>query len=202
MMEFVLLDDEENEVYASQPAHVSGLANSEKVSHYSAAIANPKKWSDEHPNLYTLLITVRDMAGEIVEVERCRVGFRQVEILDGQVHLNGKSILFKGVNRHEHDPDTGHFVDEASMIEDIRLMKQFNLNAVRTAHYPNDTRWYELCDEYGLLVCDEANIESHGVWGKLAVDPDWETCFVERGVRMVQRDKNHACIIYWSLGKI
>ena len=179
---------------------ISVEANHEAVIELSQLCTQPRQWSDETPNLYTLLLTLKDAAGNIVEVERCRVGFRQVEISGGQILLNGRAVLFKGVNRHEHDPDTGHTVSEESMVEDIQLMKQFNLNAVRCAHYPNMTRWYELCDEYGILICDEANIESHGVWGKLAEDPTWEGCFVDRGVRMVARDKNHPCIIYWSLG--
>ncbi|MEM7126134.1 MAG: glycoside hydrolase family 2 TIM barrel-domain containing protein [Chloroflexota bacterium] len=163
-------------------------------------VTNPAKWSDETPNLYTLLLVLRDEEGQIVEVERVCVGFRQVEIRDGQLLLNGVPVLFKGVNRHEHDPDLGQVVTEEMMRKDIELMKQFNINAVRTAHYPNHPRWYELCDEYGILVCDEANIETHGVWGMLANDPEWAECFVDRGVRMVQRDKNHPCILYWSLG--
>ena len=109
-------------------------------------------------------------------------------------------VLFKGVNRHEHDPDRGHAVSRESMIADIRLMKQFNINAVRTCHYPNDPRWYDLCDEYGLYLIDEANVETHGVWDRLAKDPAWLAAFVERGIRMVERDKNHPCVIIWSLG--
>ncbi|RME66099.1 MAG: DUF4981 domain-containing protein, partial [Caldilineae bacterium] len=134
------------------------------------------------------------------EVESCRVGFRQVEIKDGQLHVNGVPVLIKGVNRHEHDPDMGHWVTEESMLQDIRLMKQHNLNAVRTAHYPNQPRWYELCDEYGIYIFDEANIESHGVWDRLTKDPTWEQAFLERVSRMVERDKNHPCVIAWSLG--
>ncbi|MGD9100574.1 MAG: glycoside hydrolase family 2 TIM barrel-domain containing protein, partial [Anaerolineae bacterium] len=163
-------------------------------------VSDPAKWSDEHPYLYTLLISLKNPAGDILEVQSCRVGFRQVEIKDGQIHVNGVPILFKGVNRHEHDPDTGHTVSVDSMIQDIRLMKQFNFNAVRTSHYPDDPRWYDLCDQYGLYVMDEANIESHGVWDLLAKNPEWETAFVERVARMVERDKNHPCVIAWSLG--
>jgi beta-galactosidase/beta-glucuronidase len=163
-------------------------------------VENPAKWSAEHPNLYTLLLSLYDDHGVLLEVQSCKVGFRQVEIKEGQLHVNGVAIRVGGVNRHEHDPVTGHVVSEASMIEDILLMKRHNINAVRTSHYPNQPRWYELCDEYGLYVMDEANIESHGVWDKLAKDPEWETAFLERVIRMVERDKNHPCVISWSLG--
>jgi beta-galactosidase len=164
------------------------------------AVLHPHKWSDENPYLYTLLIALKDSAGDVLEVENCKVGFRKVELKDGQIHVNGVPILLKGVNRHEHDPDTGHTISVESMIQDIRLMKQFNVNAVRTCHYPDDPRWYDLCDRYGIFILDEANVESHGVWDRLAKDPEWETAFLERAVRMVERDKNHPCVIVWSLG--
>ena len=163
-------------------------------------VPKPQKWSDEDPYLYTLVLTLTAADGAVTEIESCKVGFRQVEIKAGQLHVNGQRILIKGVNRHEHEPDTGHTVGEAEMLQDIRLMKQFNLNAVRTSHYPCHPRWYELCDQYGLFVLDEANLETHGLWGKLAADPLWETAFVDRVARMVERDKNHACVIIWSLG--
>jgi beta-galactosidase/beta-glucuronidase len=164
------------------------------------AVANPKKWSAEHPHLYTLLITLKDAAGQVLEVERCSVGFRQIEVKDGQVHINGTPVLFKGVNRHEHDPSTGHTVDVASMVEDILLMKRFNFNAVRTCHYPDDPRWYDLCDRYGIYLIDEANLETHAVVEKLSNDPSWAAAFVDRGARMVERDKNHPSVVMWSLG--
>ena len=160
----------------------------------------PLKWSAEMPNLYTLLLTLRDPEGAILQVERCRVGFRQVVIRDGVLCLNGVPLTLKGVNLHEHHPDTGHTITRETMIADILLMKQFNINAVRTSHYPQPSLWYALCDEYGLYVLDEANIESHGVWDRPSNDPAWETAFMERGIRMVERDKNHACVIIWSLG--
>ena len=163
-------------------------------------IENPAKWSAECPNLYTLLVTLNDSDGEPRQVESCRVGFRRVEVKGGAILINGAPILFKGVNRHEHDPDTGHTVSEESMIADIKLMKQFNVNSVRTCHYPDHPRWYELCDEYGLYLIDEANIESHGVWDQLTKDPEWEAAFMERCTRMVARDKNHPSVVIWSLG--
>jgi beta-galactosidase len=196
-----LLDDCDELVAGWPVTRAAGAQpGEEKIIEFEEAVSDPAKWSDEHPNLYTLLLTVKDASGAIVEVERCRVGFRQVEIKDGKILINGVAVLFKGVNRHEHDPRHGHTVSIESMVEDILLMKRFNVNAVRTSHYPNDPRWYELCDEYGLYLIDEANIESHGCWDKLTKDPTWEHAFLERGSRMVERDKNHACVVIWSMG--
>ena len=170
----------------------------------SVEVASPLHWTAETPSLYRLVVSVVDPEGEVVEVVSVRVGFRRVEITDGILTLNGRPIVLRGVNRHEHDPERAHVVDEASMIEDIRLMKQLNINAVRAAHYPNVPRWYELTDEYGLYVVDEANIESHGMGFEpgvtLAGRPDWLAAHMDRTVRMVERDRNHASIIIWSLG--
>ncbi|MBN1875415.1 MAG: DUF4981 domain-containing protein [Anaerolineae bacterium] len=163
-------------------------------------VANPAKWSAEHPNLYTLLLILKDAAGNVLEVERCNVGFRKVEIKDGKILINGVPVYFKGANRHEHDPDTGHAISVESMIEDILLMKRFNFNAVRTCHYPDDPRWYDLCDQYGIYLIDEANIESHGVWDEPSKDPEWKLSFMDRGIRMVERDKNHPSVVIWSMG--
>lgn len=179
---------------------VEVASGGERPVELAAAVANPKKWSAEHPDLYTLLLTLRAADGSILEVESCRVGFRQVEIRDGRFWVNGVPIYLKGVNRHEHDPDTGHTISVESMIRDIRLMKQFNFNAVRTSHYPNDPRWYELCDQYGLYLIDEANLESHGIWDTPSKDPLWREAFVARAIRMVERDKNHPSVVIWSLG--
>ncbi len=167
---------------------------------FSLPVANPLKWSAEHPHLYTLLLTLKDPAGTVLEVERCAVGFRKVEIKDGKILINGAPVYFRGVNRHEHHPDTGHAVSVESMLTDILLMKHFNINAVRTCHYPDDPRWYDLCDQYGLYLIDEANLETHGVWDEPTRDPVWRTAFLERGSRMVERDKNHPSVIIWSLG--
>jgi beta-galactosidase len=200
-LEVKLLDADGRAVFTESPtASVSVTAGGEVALDLERAVAHPEKWSDEHPYLYFLLISLKNSTGDVVEVERCAVGFRVVEVKDGQIHVNGVPILIKGVNRHEHDPDFGHTVSLELMIKDIRLMKQFNINAVRTSHYPNDPRWYDLCDRYGIYVFDEANIESHGVWDQLAKDPTWEAAFMERAVRMVERDKNHPCVIVWSLG--
>ncbi len=167
-------------------------------------VLNPAKWTAETPNLYTLQIFLTDAAREAPEVLTTRVGFRRVEVRDGQLLVNGVPITIKGVNRHEHEPRTGRVVSEEYMLRDIQLMKQFNINAVRTSHYPNVPRWYELTDEYGLYVIDEANIESHGMENhpdtSLASNPEWTQAFMERTVRMVERDKNHASVIIWSLG--
>lgn len=166
-------------------------------------IRKPLLWSAEKPNLYKLLLTLR-VNGKIEEVIARNIGFRESEIKHAQLLVNGQPVYIKGVNRHEHDAVNGHVVDEASMIEDIRLMKQFNINSVRTSHYPNDPRWYELCDIYGLYVIDEANIESHGMGYDpdkcLANQPEWEKAFIDRTERMFERDKNHPCIVAWSLG--
>ncbi|NLD72493.1 MAG: DUF4981 domain-containing protein, partial [Chloroflexi bacterium] len=162
-------------------------------------VVAPRKWNAEEPNLYTLLLTLYDEAGEIVEVQSTRVGFRQVDIRDGKILVNGVPIVFRGVNRHEHDPRKGKTVDEASMLQDILLMKRHNLNAVRTCHYPDHPRWYELCDEYGLYLVDEANVECHGRLDT-SDDPIFTDAYVERGVRMVLRDRNHPSVIIWSLG--
>lgn len=170
----------------------------------SRDVPAPRHWTAETPSLYELGISVQTPTGELVEIVTTRVGFRRVEIIDGILTLNGQPIVLRGVNRHEHDPERAHVVSEASMIEDIRLMKQLNINAVRAAHYPNVPRWYELTDEYGLYVVDEANIESHGMGFEpgvtLAGRPDWLAAHMDRTVRMVERDKNHASIIIWSLG--
>jgi beta-galactosidase len=195
------LIDENNQPTGSQAiAPVLVDAGNEVILELSENVANPKKWDGEHPNLYRLLIQLKDAKGDILEVERCRVGFRSVEINDGKVLINGVPIYFRGVNRHEHDPVHGHVVTVESMIEDILLMKRFNINAVRTCHYPDDPRWYDLCDQYGIYLIDEANVESHGLWDRFTKDPEWELAFVERGSRMVERDKNHPSIIIWSLG--
>ena len=181
-------------------AAVAVTPGDEAVLMFEEPVRNPYKWSAEHPTLYTLLLTLKDSQGTVLEVESCRVGFRQVEIRDGKILVNGVPVYFRGVNRHEHDPDTGHTVSLESMVQDILLMKRMNINAVRTSHYPNDPRWYELCDFYGLYLIDEANIESHGVWDEPTRDPAWRHAFMERGTRMVERDKNHPSVVIWSLG--
>lgn len=171
-----------------------------KTGRIKANIVNPKKWTAETPHLYNLYLTLEDSTGRIVERIKQKVGFRKVEIADGQMLVNGKPVRLRGVNRHEHDPVLGKVMTEESMIKDIKLMKRANINAVRTAHYPNVSRWYELCDSLGLYVMNEADIEQHGLRGKLALDATWANAFMDRAVRMVGRDKNYASVVIWSLG--
>jgi beta-galactosidase len=160
----------------------------------------PKLWTAETPHLYTVLLTLKDAAGEAVDFESCRVGFRRVEVKDGVLLLNGRRLVLRGVNRHEHHAVRGRALTEADMRQDIELMKQLNFNAVRTSHYPDDPLWYDLCDEVGLYVIDETNIETHGVYGDLSNDPAWAHAYLDRLVRLVMRDKNHPSILFWSLG--
>ncbi|MCS7337519.1 MAG: DUF4981 domain-containing protein [Verrucomicrobiae bacterium] len=166
-------------------------------------VENPLKWTAETPNLYKLLLTLSDTAGNVLEVIPVNVGFREVEIKNGDLLVNGRRILIKGVNRHEIHPDLGQAVSVESMIKDIVVMKRYNINTVRTSHYPNQPAWYDLCDKYGLYLIDEANIESHGMGygaASLAKNPDWLDAHMDRTVRMVERDKNHPSVIIWSLG--
>jgi Beta-galactosidase/beta-glucuronidase len=166
------------------------------------AVANPLLWSAEIPNLYRLVVILKDSTGKVIEAEACDVGFRKVEISQGLLKLNGKPLLIRGTNRHEHHPVNGQVMDEETMRQDILLMKQHNFNAVRCSHYPNHPLWYRLCDQYGLYVVDEANIETHGMvpMNRLTDDPNWLPAMTERVTRMVQRDRNHPSIIIWSLG--
>ena len=170
----------------------------------SLKLPNVKTWSDEFPNLYTLVVSSLDKNGKVTESLSHRIGFRTVEFgKKGQLLVNGIETLIKGVNRHEIDPDRGRVQTEEIMMKDIYLLKQFNVNTVRTAHYPNDERWYELCDEYGIMLIAEGNVESHGAgYGKnsLSRHPQWKKAHVDRNVRMTLRDRNHASIIFWSLG--
>ena len=163
-------------------------------------IKNPYKWDAEHPYLYTLKLALVDSTGNAVERAETKIGFRSVEIKDGMMLVNGKQVRLRGVNRHEMDPETGHVMTEERMVEDIKLLKQCNINAVRTCHYPNTERWYELCDEYGIYLMDETDLEEHGLRGTLASDPTWAAAFIDRTQRMVMRDRNHASVVFWSLG--
>ncbi|GAB7195454.1 hypothetical protein OS31_22030 [Dickeya oryzae] len=164
-------------------------------------VAQPALWSAEDPNLYRAVVAL-ECDGTLVEAEAYDVGFREVAIRNGLLLLNGQPLLIRGTNRHEHHPQHGQAIDEATMRQDILLMKQHNFNAVRCSHYPNHPLWYRLCDRYGLYVVDEANIETHGMqpMSRLSDDPRWLPAYAERVTRMVQRDRNHPCIIIWSLG--
>lgn len=165
---------------------------------------NARTWNAETPNTYTLVVSTFDAQGKPLESFTHLFGFRTVEMMNGMQMINGQAVLFKGVNRHEHDPHKGRTITVGSMIHDIQLMKQFNLNGVRNCHYPNNYAWYELCTEFGLYMVDEANIESHGMMfhkdETLANYPDWEVSFMQRMSRMIARDRNYSAIVTWSMG--
>ncbi len=200
-----LLDAHKNSMFSKplDQTAVLGGKNSTTLK-FIHTIKNPAKWTAETPYLYSLVLSLLDPSGRIIETVGCQTGFRSVEISDGQLKVNGTPLTIKGVNRHEHEPTTGRVVSEEYMRKDIELMKQFNINAVRCSHYPNVPRWYELCDLYGLYVIDEANIESHGMGydpnTTLGNNPAWKFAHLDRTERMVERDKNHPSIIIWSLG--
>lgn len=192
------LKDKEGKEVAAQTAKVGG--NGEVKVNFN--VKNPLKWTAETPNLYTLYTTLMD-GKQVAEVVPQRVGFRKVEIKNAQVLVNGQPVLFKGANRHELDPVTGYVVSMDRMLEDIRVMKELNINAVRTCHYPNDPRWYELCDIYGIYMVAEAYIESHGMgYGDktLAKEPTYEKAHLERNESNIKIYKNHPSIIFWSVG--
>ncbi len=182
------------------------LSGDEAIITFTETMSNPKKWSAESPNLYITIISLKDETNSVVEVTQSRTGFRSVERVANQVLVNGQPVLFKGVNRPEHDPDGGRNVSQSLREKDITLMKQFNINAVRTAHYPSHPEWYDLCDKAGLYVIDEANIETHGAYllikflNTLESNQRFEQAFLDRMIRMVERDKNHPSILFWSLG--
>lgn len=199
-----LVQDAEPVLDAAHKAEVMNSRNPQrgprKFGWLEARLPGVRPWSAEAPNLYSLVLSLCDPQGKTVEVLSCKIGFRTVEIRDGSLLVNGKKLRLRGVNRHELDPDRGHTLSRKRMENDIRLMKQANINAVRTCHYPDDPLWYQLCDQYGLFVMDEADIETHGLRGGLASDPRWALAFLDRTVRMAERDKNHPSVIFWSLG--
>lgn len=192
-----------NTTLYAKKVNLSNLKSPSAV-HFETIVSEVKKWSAEAPNLYTLVINLFDAKKQPLESIVHPFGFRTVEMKGGQIKINDVAILFKGVNRHEHDPYNGRTITIESMIQDIKLMKQFNLNAVRCSHYPNHSEWYALCDYYGIYLIDEANLESHGMEhhkdGTLANYPDWANAFQERMERMVRRDRNFTSIVTWSLG--
>jgi beta-galactosidase len=171
---------------------------------FNATIKNVQKWSAETPYLYRLYITLKDVKGAVKEVVPLRIGFKKIEIKGTDFLVNGKRVFIKGVNRHEHHPTNGHTLSKEDMRKDMEMMKKLNVNAVRHSHYPPDPYWMELCDEFGLYVVDEANIESHGLGYDLDVtlanNPLWKESHLQRIQRMYERDKNHACVVTWSLG--
>ena len=171
-----------------------------KFNRMEIKVANPRLWSVESPNLYTLLLELKAPNGETIERVVQKVGFRDIRIKGGQLLINGQPVKIRGVNRHEHDPYKARVMTEELMQKDLKLMKEANINAVRLAHYPNCPRWYELCDSLGMYLMDEADCETHGLRGTLGSTPDWHDAFLDRVVRMAERDKNHPSIILWSLG--
>ena len=188
--------DAANQSVATEEINASGKASAR------LELASPRKWSAEDPYLYTLRATLK-AGGKTVEVIPVKVGFRKIELKGAQILVNGQPVLFKGADRHEMDPDGGYVVSRERMIQDIQLMKKFNLNAVRTCHYPDDNFWYDLCDKYGIYVVAEANVESHGMgYGDktLAKNPAYAKAHMERNQRNVQRNFNHPSVIFWSLG--
>jgi beta-galactosidase len=205
----VLLDGDRRVLETTQAVPT---ADKERTVTLKSILPNARPWTAETPNLYTLLVELYDAEGRILQSTPSRIGFRTVEMRNGLVTVNGKPITIRGVNRHEHDPETFHVISDEAMERDIQLMKRANINALRTSHYPNDPRLYELADRYGLYVMNEANIESHGYMDyanqhpelrakfQLGFDPAWEGAHVSRVTNMVERDKNHPSIIFWSLG--
>jgi len=206
-----LLYDAENNVVNQTALSISNFACPQMWSNVSLStiVKNPLKWSAEHPNLYTLVLVLRDDNGDIMETESCKVGFRKFAIEDGFMKINGKRIVFRGVNRHEFSCDTGRAISYEDMVRDIIMMKQNNINAVRTSHYPNQNEWYDLCDQYGIYLIDEVNMETHGTWryGQKGLGdaipgsrPEWTEAVLDRCKSMFERDKNHPSIVIWSLG--
>jgi len=190
---------------------IDGLTTSAEVSSEGEVrvrldrdVKDPPKWSAEDPTLFRVVVTLKVPDGSVIQSVSTNVGFREVEITGGQLLVNGVAVLIKGTNRHEHDPDTAHVMNTERMIQDILIMKQHNINAVRTSHYPDVPEWYDLTDLYGLYVIDEANIESHGIGydpdKTLGNKPEWGKAHLDRTISMLERDKNHPSIIIWSLG--
>ena len=171
-----------------------------KFGRISIPVMHARQWTAETPYLYSLRITLLDASGHIVQQASQRVGMRQLEIKGGRFLVNGKQVRFRGVNRVEHDPHTAHAISYERMLQDIILMKEANINAVRTAHYPSHPRFYDLCDSLGMYVLDEADCENHGVRGKLTSTPSWNTAMMDRVIRLAERDKNHPSVVFWSLG--
>jgi len=208
-LEYILIDPNGTEILRKQIRY--GLSSENTISiHLKEPITNPKKWTTETPNLYQLIFILKNEAGKTLEVTGTKVGFRDLAIKNGQLLINGVAVTLRGVNRHEHDEINGHVVSEESMLLDIQLMLENNINAVRSSHYPNHRRWYELCDQYGLYVVDEANIEAHGMGAcfqkpfdadaHTSARPDYRAAHLDRVKRMFARAKNHPSIITWSIG--
>lgn len=194
-----LLDTRGNTVFSKDAGTVNVAGNSHSEIDFRESVAAPKLWSAEIPNLYTAILSLRDAAGNEVQAVSNRFGFRKIEIRNSRVYINGRQIWFKGVNRHETHPTCGKAVPVETTVKDIMMMKQHNVNTVRTCHYPQSPKAYALYDYYGIYVMDEADVECHGNQG-ISNLPAWNDVYADRGVRMVRRDRNHPCVIFWSLG--
>lgn len=198
-IEVRLLDDENKILYTQKQNILTGKSFS-----FNTVLKNVRQWNAETPNLYTLAITHKDRKGRVIEALTQKIGFRSIEVKHGLLLVNGVAVKIKGVNRHEHDMNTGKVITVESMVRDIQLFKQYNINAMRCSHYPNREEWYELCDKYGIYVIDEANIECDGMdfhpLKTLSDKPDWKAAYLDRTKRMFERDKNFCSIITWSLG--
>ncbi|MEM6698520.1 MAG: glycoside hydrolase family 2 TIM barrel-domain containing protein, partial [Bacteroidota bacterium] len=201
------LYDEQQQVVEEQSIKVEDIVKyrfdqrwTPKFDFFNLKITNPKKWTAETPNLYTLVLSLKNGTGQVTEAKSCHIGFRKYQWDNGVFKVNGEAVKLYGVNRHDHNKDHGKVVSYADMKRDMELLKQYNFNSVRCSHYPNNPEFYDLCDEYGIYVMDEANVESHGVRGELTNDPSWANAYVDRAIRMVERDKNHPSIFSWSLG--
>jgi Beta-galactosidase/beta-glucuronidase len=202
VVEASLLDANGKELF-NQTLKIATPADGKKEMTFSKNVSSPNLWSSETPYLYSLVLTLKDESGKFIETVATKIGFRKVELKNGQLLVNGKRILVHGVNMHEHNPITGHYQDLATIMKDIRTMKQHNINAVRCSHYPQNTEWVKMCDKYGIYLVDEANIESHGMgYGheNMAFDPAWDAAHMARTVSLVERDKNSPAVILWSLG--
>ena len=207
-VEAKLVDTTGKEVFTKE-IRINLGANAIESTTFKQNITAPKLWSSEAPNLYTLLLTLKDEKGKFIETVSTKIGFRKVELKNGQLLVNGVRIMVHGVNMHEHNPINGHYQDKETMMKDIRLMKQLNINAVRCSHYPNNLEWVKLCNQYGIYLVDEANIESHGM-GDLPGDfdkskhpaylPQWYAAHMDRIHSLVERDKNMPAVIIWSMG--
>ncbi|MBI9044311.1 MAG: DUF4981 domain-containing protein [Anaerolineaceae bacterium] len=196
----VKLLNQEQETIAAASIGFEVQAGQEEIVKINLPVHEPEKWTAETPNLYDVLLTLKNNEDQFLDIRNCRHGFRKIEIKEKQLLINGKQLLFLGVNRHDLDPIKGHTMTYERMLEDILIMKRNNINAVRTSHYPDDERFYDLCDKYGLYVMDEANVESHGLRDQMEKDLQWGNAIVDRVVRMFARDKNHPSIVMWSLG--
>lgn len=193
---------DEKPVFSKQISASTIKTKGTKLS-FETTVDKPELWSAEIPNLYQMVFVLKSGTGEILEVVGTPFGFRKIEVKDSQLWVNGKSVLLKGVNRHDLNPANGRYIPYESMLQDVKLFKQFNINTVRTSHYPNHPDFYKLCDRYGIYVVSEADLETHGFGydeGSLGHEPEWEKGHVDRVVAMVEAFKNHPAIIIWSLG--